>query len=151
MKTKILLVDDDEIVLDYLKLLVASEGYDAITAVNAEAALVAMDKDFAQIVILDVSMPDMDGLALCREIRRRTYSGSVYLMLHSSKDTDEDILEGLKAGADDYLSKGMSKVQFLGRLRTAQRILALERKLKDSLEREERESASEVLGAPLFS
>jgi phosphoserine phosphatase RsbU/P len=138
MSTKLLLVDDDEIVLDYLKLLVAAEGYDVVTATNGKAALVAMHQNLAQIVILDVNMPDMNGLAVCRGIRQQKLSACVYLMLHSSNDTDQDILEGLDAGADDYLTKGMSKVQFLGRLRTAQRILSLEGRLKSSLERAER-------------
>jgi DNA-binding response OmpR family regulator len=151
MKTKILLVDDDTIVLDYLSLLVTPEGYDVITATNAEAALTALREDFAEIAILDVNMPDMNGLALCREIRQQKYSGCIYLMLHSSKDTDEDILEGLDAGADDYLIKGMSKLQFLGRLRTAKRILSLEHKLARMLEREERAPAFEILGSPIFS
>jgi DNA-binding response OmpR family regulator len=80
MKTKVLLVDDDEIVLDYLSLFVAAAGYDVVKATNAEAALTSMQQDFAQIVILDISMPGMDGLALCRAIRRQTYSGYVYIV-----------------------------------------------------------------------
>jgi sigma-B regulation protein RsbU (phosphoserine phosphatase) len=124
MITKVLLVDDDEIVLDYLSLFIAAAGYDVIRATNGEAALAAMQQDFAQIVMLDVGMPGMDGLELCRAIRRQTYSGYVYIVLHTSRDTDEDILEGLDAGADDYLSKGTPKSQIITRLSTAQRILS---------------------------
>jgi sigma-B regulation protein RsbU (phosphoserine phosphatase) len=138
MTTKVLLVDDDEIVLDYLSLFVTAAGYDIVTATNGEAALASMQQDFAQIVILDISMPGMDGLALCRAIRRQTYSGYVYIVLHTSKDTDEDILEGLDAGADDYLCKGTSKAQIIRRLSTAQRILSYERALKRSLEQPDR-------------
>ena len=133
MNTKVLLVDDDEIVLDYLSLFVAAAGYDVVRATNGEAALAAMHQDFAQIVMLDVSMPGMDGLELCRAIRRRTYSGYVYILLHTSRDTDEDILEGLDAGADDYLRKGTPKAQIIRRLSTGQRILSYERNLKTSL------------------
>jgi DNA-binding response OmpR family regulator len=127
MATKVLLVDDDEIVLDYLSLLVAAAGYDVVTVTNAEAALVSMRQDFAQIVILDISMPGMDGLALCRAIRQQTYPGYVYLILHTSKNTDKDILDGVDAGADDYLSKGTSKVKIIARLRAAQQFLSHER------------------------
>jgi sigma-B regulation protein RsbU (phosphoserine phosphatase) len=130
MTTKVLLVDDDEIVLDYLSMFVGAAGYDIVKATSGEAALASMQQDFAQIVILDVSMPGMDGLALCRAIRRQTYSGYVYIVLHTSKDTDEDILEGLDAGADDYLCKGTSNAQIIRRLSTAQRILSHERTLK---------------------
>jgi DNA-binding response OmpR family regulator len=136
--TKVLVVDDDEIVLNYLSLLVASAGYNVVTVPNAEAALVSMQQDFAQIVILDVGMPGMDGLALCRAIRRQSYPGYVYLMLHTAKDTDEDILAGFDAGADDYLLKGTSKVQVVARLRSAQRILSHEHALMTSLESRER-------------
>jgi len=137
MTTKVLLVDDDEIVLDYLSLFVAAAGYDVVKATNGEAALASMQQDFAQIVILDISMPGMDGLALCRAIRRQTYSGYVYIVLHTSKDTDKDILEGLDAGADDYLCKGTSKAQIIRRLSAAQRILSYEHALKNSLRRTE--------------
>jgi sigma-B regulation protein RsbU (phosphoserine phosphatase) len=133
MRTKVLLVDDDEIVLDYLSLFVAAAGYDIVRATNGEAALAAMQQDFAQIVMLDVGMPGMDGLELCRAIRRQTYSGYVYIVLHTSRDTDEDILEGLDAGADDYLRKGTPKAQIIRRLSTGQRILSYERNLRASL------------------
>jgi DNA-binding response OmpR family regulator len=124
MTTKVLIVDDDEIVLDYMSLFVAAAGYQVIRATNGEAALASMQEDFAQIVILDVSMPGMDGLTLCRAIRGQTYSGYVYIVLHTSKDTDKEILEGLDAGADDYLRKGTSNAQIVRRLRTAERILS---------------------------
>jgi DNA-binding response OmpR family regulator len=148
LATKVLLVDDDEMVLSYLSLLVASAGYNVVTVPNAEAALVSMQRDFAQIVILDVGLPGMDGLALCRAIRRQTYPGYVYLVLHTAKDTDEDILAGLDAGADDYLLKGTSKDQIMARLRTAQRILSHEHALMTSLERRERIAMTNVPTGP---
>jgi DNA-binding response OmpR family regulator len=122
-------VDDDEIVLEYLSHQIAAAGYEVVTATSAEDALVALQRDLAQIVILDVIMPGMDGLALCRTIRRQTYSGYIYLMLHTSKTTDSDILEGREAGADDYVGKGTPKDQMIERIRSAQRILSLKRSL----------------------
>jgi phosphoserine phosphatase RsbU/P len=133
MPTKILLVDDDEIVLDYLSLCVINAGYEVVRATDGEAALTSMRRDFAQIVILDIGMPGMDGLALCRAIRRETYSGYVYIVLHTSRDTEEDILEGLAAGADDYLCKGTPSSQIIKRLTGAHRILSRENALKISL------------------
>jgi sigma-B regulation protein RsbU (phosphoserine phosphatase) len=147
MTTKVLLVDDDEIVLDYLSLFVTAAGYDVVKATNGEAALASMQQDFAQIVILDISMPGMDGLALCRAIRRQSYSGYVYIVLHTSRDTDEDIVEGLDAGADDYLCKGTSKAQIIRRLSTAQRILSYEHALKNSLERTEQVAKTDAPSA----
>jgi len=121
---KVLLVDDDEIVLDYLSLFVAAAGYQVMRATSGEAALASMRRNFAQIAILDIGMPGMDGLELCRAIRRQTYSGYVYIVLHTSRDTDEDILEGLEAGADDYLGKGTPNAQIIRRLSIAQRLLS---------------------------
>jgi sigma-B regulation protein RsbU (phosphoserine phosphatase) len=132
MTTKVLLVDDDEIVLGYLSLFIGAAGYDVVRATNGQDALTAMQQDFAQIVMLDIGMPGMDGLELCRAIRRQTHSEYVYIILHTSRDTDEDFLEGVDAGADDYLGKGTPKARIIGRLNTAQRILSYERNLKIS-------------------
>jgi two-component system cell cycle response regulator len=143
--TKVLLVDGDEGVLDHLGKSIFSAGYQVLTAPDSRTALALMQQEFAPIIILDVNLPGMDGLALCRTIRRQTYRGYTYLMLHSIKDSEEDILAGLDAGADDYLSKRASRTQLISRLRTAQRILSLEHSLKASLERREREARTDDL------
>jgi DNA-binding response OmpR family regulator len=132
MTTKVLLVDDDELVLDYLSAFIEPAGYDVAKATNGQSALASMQQDFAQIVMLDIGMPGMDGLELCRAIRRQTYPGYVYIVLHTSRDTDEEILEGLKAGADDYLGKGTPKSEIIRRLCAAQRVLSYERTLNIS-------------------
>jgi two-component system cell cycle response regulator len=142
---KVLLVDDDELVSRCLGSIIAAAGYEVTTAADAKAALVSMHQDFSSIVILDVNLPGMDGLDLCRAIRRQTYSGYVYLMLHTTKDADTDILAGLEAGADDYLSKSTPKSQLVGRLRTAQRILTLEYSLKSALGERELMAMTDVL------
>jgi DNA-binding response OmpR family regulator len=125
----ILVVDDDEIVLVYLSHLVAAAGYDVVTASSAEGALIALERDSVRIVILDIIMPGMDGLALCRTIRSQSYSDYVYLMLHTSKTSDADILDGLAAGADDYVGKGTSRHLMIEHIRTAQRVVSLKRSL----------------------
>ena len=143
--TKVLLVDDDNLVLDQLERLVTAAGYEVVTARNGDAALLSMQQEFAPIVIAEIDMPQMDGLALCRAIRRQSYSGYVYVILLSSKDAEGDILRGLDAGADDYVSKRTPTSQLVGRLRTAQRILALEHSLKEALADRERMAMTDVL------
>jgi two-component system cell cycle response regulator len=145
VSAKVLLVDDDELVRDCLGQIIAAAGYEVATAPDAETALVSMQQNFASIVILDVNMPGMNGLDLCRAIRQGTYSGYVYLMLHTSNDAEADILAGLEAGADDYLSKSTPKSQLVGRLRTAQRILRLEHSLKTALGDREQMAMTDVL------
>jgi two-component system cell cycle response regulator len=143
--TKVLLVDDDEIVLDHLGKSIFAAGYQVITAPDSGTALASLQKEFAPIVILDVNLPDMDGLALCRIIRRQSYPGYTYVMLYSAKDREADILAGLEAGADDYISKRTSKSQLISRLRTAQRILSLEHSLRTSLKSREQEARTDHL------
>jgi two-component system cell cycle response regulator len=142
---KVLLVDDDECVRNHLGAIIAAEGYEVATALDAETALASMQDDFAAIVILDVNMPGMNGLDLCRAIRRQSYPGYVYVMLHTAIDAEADILAGLEAGADDYLSKSTPKSQLVGRLRTAQRVLALEHSLRSALGEREQMAMTDVL------
>jgi DNA-binding response OmpR family regulator len=126
---RILVVDDDESVLEYLSHFLGAAGYDVVTATSAERALFALQQECVRIVILDVIMPGMDGLALCRTIRSQSYSDYIYLMLHTSKTTVADIVDGRAAGADDYIGKGASKDQIIERIRTAERFLSPKRGL----------------------
>jgi PleD family two-component response regulator len=123
----ILVVDDDEIVLDYLRHLIASAGYEVVTATNAEGALISLAQDLARLVILDVIMPGTDGLALCRAIRRLPYSDHVYIMLHTSRTGAADILDGFAAGADDYVRKGTPQAEMIEHIHAAQRALSVKR------------------------
>jgi two-component system, cell cycle response regulator len=142
---KVLLVDDDELMLEHLKTLVADAGFTAFTAPSGEAALEHLKNHFTPIVIMDRNMPGMDGLALCRAIRKGGFVGYVYVVLLTIQDSEEDILAGLEAGADDYLSKRASPAQLLARLRNAQRILTLEHSLKAALEERRRIAMTDSL------
>jgi diguanylate cyclase (GGDEF)-like protein len=145
----VLLVDDDELVLARLEGVLGPAGFDVCTAASGSGALASLEKTFAPVVIMDLKMPDMDGLEVCRTIRERTWPGYVYILLLTAQDAEEDILAGLDAGADDYLSKRMSSAQLLARLRTAQRILTLERSLKGALAEKRRLALTDALtGAP---
>lgn len=143
--TKVLLVDDDELVRDRLSAIVLSAGFEVLTAESAQQALDQLDREFASIVITDSNMPGMDGIAFCRTIRERNYPGYVYVMLLTVKDSEEDILAGLAAGADDYLSKRVSSAQLIARLRTAQRIVTLEQTLRSVLAEKRREAMTDNL------
>jgi two-component system, cell cycle response regulator len=142
---KVLLVDDDEIMMERLKIPMLETGYEVRTATSGAAALAALQEDFMSIVILDRSMPGMDGLALCRAIRQHTWSGYVYLMLLTAHDAEEDVLLGLDAGADDYLSKRVSDAELIARLSTATRVLSLEHSLKTALEERRRMAMTDAL------
>jgi two-component system cell cycle response regulator len=146
---RVLLVDDDELVLARLQGVIAAAGFEVRTATSGSEALASLDEIFAPVVIMDLKMPAMDGLSLCRTIRERSWPGYVYILLLTVQDAEEDILAGLDAGADDYLSKRMSSAQLLARLRTAQRILTLERSLKGALAEKRRLALTDALtGSP---
>jgi two-component system cell cycle response regulator len=141
----VLLVDDDDLVLAHLSQLVQAAGFEVHTAADGSGALDFLAQQFTPIVIADVNMPAMDGLALCRAIREQAWPGYVYVLLLTVRDGESDILEGLEAGADDYLSKRASSAQLLARLRTAQRILGLERALRAELEEKQRQALTDPL------
>jgi diguanylate cyclase (GGDEF)-like protein len=141
----VLLVDDDSLVLAHLSELVRAAGFEVHTAGDGSTALAFLEQHFTPIVITDLNMPAVDGLALCRAIRQRAWPGYVYILLLTVHDAEEDILAGLEAGADDYLSKRTSAAQLVARLHAAQRILGLEQALKTELEERRRQSLSDPL------
>jgi two-component system cell cycle response regulator len=146
---RILLVDDDELVLAQLESLVRAAGFEVSTAPSGQEALGALERKFSPVVISDLNMPGMDGLSLCRTLRARPWPGYVYIVLLTAQSAEQDILAGLDAGADDYLSKRTSLAQLLARLRTAQRLLTLEHSLKDALTEKRRLALTDSLtGAP---
>jgi two-component system, cell cycle response regulator len=142
---RVMIVDDDEIMIERLKDLVTAAGFEVQTASNGEGALAALSAQFAPMVILDRRMPGMDGLELCRKIRATQYPGYVYIMLVTAHDSEEEILAGLDAGADDYLSKRVSGTHVIARLATARRILQLEHSLKQVIEERRRMAMTDAL------
>jgi two-component system cell cycle response regulator len=142
---RVLLVDDDEIMIERLKDLVTAAGFESVAATDGESALVSLATQFSPIVILDRRMPGMDGLELCRRIRATHYPGYVYIMLVTAHDSEEEILAGLDAGADDYLSKRVSGTHVIARLATARRIIELEHSLKQVIEERRRMAMTDAL------
>jgi two-component system, cell cycle response regulator len=145
VEPKVLIVDDDALVRERLKSLVMTAGFEVRTAASGAAALSMLQDDFCPIVISDRMMPDMDGLTLCRGIRAEQLPGYVYVLLLTVQDSEQDILAGLDAGADDYLSKRVSSAQLIARLRTAQRILTLEHSLRMVVDERSRQATTDTL------
>lgn len=105
-----------------------------VSVENGQKALELFNDRFFPIVLTDWMMPEMDGLELCRAIRKNTYPGYVFIILLTAKDSKDDIIRGLGAGADDYLTKPFSHAELIARLNTGKRVLELERSLKDANE-----------------
>ena len=105
MKYKLLLVDDDKEVLDINKTYFEKEGYFVASATSAKEAMTYMKKNAFSCIVLDVMMPDVDGLTFCKTIRK--YS-DVPIIFLSGKAEEDDRINGLLLGADDYLTKPFS-------------------------------------------
>jgi putative two-component system response regulator len=123
--TRILVVDDDEIGLAIVKNALAHAGHDVVTATNGEEALAVLRRDDIRLVITDWEMPVLDGLDLCRAIRRRE-GGYVYVILLTSHGSSAAIVAGMSAGADDFIVKPFNQAELMARVRAGERVLGLE-------------------------
>jgi diguanylate cyclase (GGDEF)-like protein len=144
-RPKILLVDDDESSQELSSVYAQHLGYTTSTCANAETALKRLRDDFSPIVITDLNMPGIGGLALCRELRARKWPGYVYIIVMTGQDLDDGLIGALDAGADDYLRKGCQPAEMRARLRVAERIVTLEQRLRRNLENKARQAASDAL------
>jgi two-component system, cell cycle response regulator len=140
---KILLAEDDAVSRLLMRRTLESFGYEVLVAQNGRnAAEILCEEDGPRLALIDWMMPELDGLAVCQEVRNRQAEGSyVYVVLLTSKQDSEDIVAGLEAGADDYLTKPCHPAELKARLHTGLRILSLERKLVQARE-EMRERAT---------
>ncbi len=126
----ILLVEDSRTQALKIQLMLEDHGYHVTVAQNGLEAMNILLSNPIPIVISDWIMPEMDGYELCRAIRRHDFGSYVYIIFLTAKDSKNDIIEGLEAGADDYLTKPVDDAELIARLTTAERIIRLESSLK---------------------
>lgn len=113
-KTSILLVEDEENLQEALRLNLELEGYQVTTADTGVEALKAISREFFQLVILDIMLPGMDGIAVCENIRLQ--NNDVPILFLSAKNTSQDRVLGLKKGGDDYITKPFDLEELLLRI-----------------------------------
>jgi len=143
---RVLIVDDDPDARDYLVAVVQEAGYQTAVAASGDEALALLDREFCPIMITDRNMPGMDGVSLCRYARERSYPGYLYIFLLTALHASEDIVTGLKAGADDYLGKNnISAPELVARLGNARRIVSLEQALRRALDQKRQMANTDVL------
>jgi len=121
---RVLVVDDDHVTREILSALLKREQFDVELAADGAEALRVMGTTHCDIVVTDWQMPDMDGLTLCRHVRREYQAGEIYVLLFTVRNTEEDRLTGIAAGADDFVIKGGPIKEMLQRLKEA-RFLSL--------------------------
>ncbi len=142
---KVLIAEDDLTSRTILKAILTKWGYDVEVTADGKSALSAMLKpDAPQLAVLDWMMPEMDGPAVCQELRKQQRQEPVYLILLTSKDDQQDIVHGLEAGADDYISKPYDTEELRARLYVGKRMITLQNELR---EREKLQGVLEMAGA----
>ena len=116
--TRILLVDDEQAILTLLSYPLAQDGYEVVRAADGIEALARFDEAEFDLVVLDVTMPHLDGLEVCRRMRA---SSSVPIIMLTAKTEEIDKVLGLELGADDYITKPFSIREFRSRVKAALR------------------------------
>lgn len=112
--TRILVVEDEESYRDPLTYQLVNEGFDVVAAETGTEALAEFDRQAIDLVLLDVMLPEMSGVDVCRELRARS---SVPIIMLTAKDGEIDKVLGLELGADDYVTKPYSFRELLARIR----------------------------------
>ncbi len=123
---RVIIVDDDDLSLQLLENRLEHQGYEVVSANNAEDALRLLRRTGSRLIISDWEMPGMSGLDLCREIRREDWPGYVYIILLTAHNQTDDVVEGLSAGADDFICKPFNPAELYVRIRAGERVLSLE-------------------------
>jgi two-component system alkaline phosphatase synthesis response regulator PhoP len=115
MKAKILIIEDEEDLIKGLKLNLADEGYEVDYALNGKMGLQKALKNPPDLILLDIMLPGMDGLEVCRQLRQKQFTAPMIML--TAKGDEIDKVVGLEMGADDYITKPFSLRELLARLK----------------------------------
>jgi len=118
MAARILIVDDEPSILATMAPLLRGRGYEVSTATTGHAALDGVDRQPPQLIILDLGLPDMDGVEVCRRLRE---GRAIPILVLSARGAEQDKVAALDAGADDYVTKPFGAEELLARVRVALR------------------------------
>lgn len=134
-RDNILIVDDDKVIRQTLRTVLEEEGYKVLEADNGASGLQLIKMEHPDLVVLDVVLPDLDGMKICRAVKSDPQLSKTLILMTTSKGSKEDVIRGLESGADDYVVKPFDKSEFLARIKTSLRAGHLLREL----EREKRD------------
>jgi DNA-binding response OmpR family regulator len=131
-QTRILVAEDDAVSRELIRSRLAKWGYKVTATRNGVEAMTELrKKDAPSMAILDWMMPDMDGLEICRRVREG--DRMVYIILLTARGSKENIIEGLRAGADDYLVKPFHADELQARIVVGLRVMTLQQRLADQV------------------
>lgn len=120
-KSQILVVDDEEDLLELVSYTFSREGYQIKTAANGEDALTQVGAEHPDLIILDLMLPGIDGLEVCRRLKRDDQTENIPIIMLTAKGEEADIVTGLELGADDYITKPFSPRVLIARARAVLR------------------------------
>jgi DNA-binding response OmpR family regulator len=129
---KILIVEDDRNLLDTLVYNVKKEGYDVVTSINGEEAVESARKENPDLIILDIMLPKLNGLEVCRILRKEM---TVPILMLTARNEEVDKIIGLEVGADDYMTKPFSMRELIARIRAMLRRAGMTVAQPDSVEK----------------
>ena len=127
---RILAVDDIPTNLEILRMRLESQGYEVVTAADGEEALVRVREQDPDLILLDIMMPKLDGIAVLKEIKKTTGDRFVPVILVTAKADTRDVVAGLEAGSDDYLTKPFEQSALIARVRSLLRVKELHDKVQ---------------------
>jgi two-component system phosphate regulon response regulator PhoB len=121
MSARILIVDDESSIRDMLTFALGNAGYEPLAAADARAGELIIADQSPDLLLLDWMMPGENGVSFCRRLRSQSATRDIPVIMLTARDTEEDVLSGLDAGADDYLGKPFSTRELLGRVKAVLR------------------------------
>jgi class 3 adenylate cyclase/CheY-like chemotaxis protein len=138
---RILAVDDVPQNLDIVQMRLQAHGYEVITAADGEEALVRVRQDEPDLVLLDIMMPKLDGISALRQLKQDAASRFIPVILLTAKSDTADVVAGLEAGGDDYLTKPFDQAALIARVRSMLRIKALHDLVQEQAVKLEKQAA----------
>jgi DNA-binding response OmpR family regulator len=114
---KILVVDDEEVLVETIAYNLEQAGYQVITAADGHSALEAARSEHPDVILLDIMLPGIDGLEVCRQLRREAATATTPIIMLTAKGDEIDKVVGLEVGADDYVTKPFGRRELLARIR----------------------------------
>jgi len=123
---RILVVDDNANNVEILRMRLESHGYEVVTAVDGEAGLVAVHEQIPDLILLDIMMPKLDGVEVCRRIRADNSLPFIPIILVTAKSDPKDVVAALEAGGDEFLTKPVDHAALVARVKSMLRIKALQ-------------------------
>jgi DNA-binding response OmpR family regulator len=131
--TKVLIVEDDATLVDTLAENLAEEGYEVLKASDGEAGLALIRARLPDLIVLDIMLPVLDGLSVCRIIRKDPSTQHIPIIMLTARGTEVDKIVGLESGADDYIVKPFGLGEFLARVRAVMRRMSNRTNLQDEM------------------